>query len=246
MFEDLKQQNTNQTEIGPVREKKPDDVQPREEDHSKETPTISSHDNERAEDIFSDLGNVSPQKALEKNLKDEERPVLNEVRNTKLPDFDEDREVGNKKRFIFIGVSVIILIGVGAFFIFLNNGSWFPKIQEIFKRNQIINESSESNEKIEENEEDINQVPEAISSSNATQANDADGDGLTDEEELKLGTNSTQVDTDKDNLSDREEIKVYKTDPLNPDTDGDTYLDGNEVQAGYNPKGPGKLLEEGN
>ncbi|MBI1908528.1 hypothetical protein HYS28_03930, partial [Candidatus Uhrbacteria bacterium] len=42
---------------------------------------------------------------------------------------------------------------------------------------------------------------------------------------------------------DREEVEVYDTDPLEEDTDGDTYLDGQEVKGGYNPNGPGKLFE---
>ena len=51
------------------------------------------------------------------------------------------------------------------------------------------------------------------------------------------------VDTDRDGLTDREEVKVYKTDPLNADTDGDGFNDGDEVDQGYNPKGSGKLYE---
>jgi len=69
-------------------------------------------------------------------------------------------------------------------------------------------------------------------------APDTDGDGLTDEEEIALGTNPNLVDTDDDKLSDKEEVRIYKTDPLNPDTDGDGYLDGQEVFAGYDPKDP--------
>ncbi|MDO8617899.1 MAG: calcium-binding protein [Candidatus Uhrbacteria bacterium] len=49
---------------------------------------------------------------------------------------------------------------------------------------------------------------------------DSDQDGLTDEQELKLGT-----------------------DPHNPDTDGDGYPDGEEVQKGYNPLGAGKASQ---
>ena len=49
------------------------------------------------------------------------------------------------------------------------------------------------------------------------------------------------TDTDKDTLSDYNEIYVYKTDPFNPDTDGDGFKDGAEVKNGYNPNGPGKL-----
>jgi len=58
---------------------------------------------------------------------------------------------------------------------------------------------------------------------------DSDGDGLTDEEELKLGTDPHNPDTDGDGLTDGEEVKVYHTDPLNPDTDYDGLKDGDEV-----------------
>lgn len=71
---------------------------------------------------------------------------------------------------------------------------------------------------------------------------DTDGDGLTDDQEIALGTDPVKIDTDGDGLTDREEVEIYFTDPLNPDTDGDGYTDGDEVRNGYNPKGPGKLL----
>lgn len=72
---------------------------------------------------------------------------------------------------------------------------------------------------------------------------DTDGDGLTNEEEEEAGTNVSKPDTDSDLLGDREEVQVYGTDPLRADTDGDTYTDGQEVRSGYNPNGPGKILE---
>lgn len=59
---------------------------------------------------------------------------------------------------------------------------------------------------------------------------DTDGDGLTDEEEEKLGTDKFKADTDGDGLTDGEEVKTYKTDPLNPDTDFDGLTDGEEVK----------------
>lgn len=59
---------------------------------------------------------------------------------------------------------------------------------------------------------------------------DSDGDGLTDEEEAKLGTDPFKVDTDGDGLTDYEEVKVYKTNPLNPDSDFDGLSDGAEVK----------------
>lgn len=58
---------------------------------------------------------------------------------------------------------------------------------------------------------------------------DSDGDGLTDDEEAKLGTDPFNKDTDGDGLTDGDEVKVYKTNPLNPDTDFDGLKDGQEV-----------------
>lgn len=45
---------------------------------------------------------------------------------------------------------------------------------------------------------------------------DADGDGLSDEEEARLGTNARSHDTDGDGISDREEAMILKTDPKTP------------------------------
>jgi len=70
---------------------------------------------------------------------------------------------------------------------------------------------------------------------------DTDSDGLTDTEEQLAGTDINLVDTDKDSLSDYEEVRIYLTNPLNTDSDGDSYLDGAEVNNGYNPNGAGKL-----
>lgn len=58
---------------------------------------------------------------------------------------------------------------------------------------------------------------------------DSDADGLTDEEEQKLGTNPFDPDTDHDGLGDFDEVRKYHTDPLNPDTDFDGLKDGAEV-----------------
>jgi hypothetical protein len=59
---------------------------------------------------------------------------------------------------------------------------------------------------------------------------DSDGDGLTNAEELRYGTDPYRADTDGDGLTDYEEIKIYFTNPLNVDTDGDGWMDGEEVR----------------
>ncbi len=50
-------------------------------------------------------------------------------------------------------------------------------------------------------------------------------------------------DADGDGLSATEE-RTYGTDPNKADTDGDGFSDGDEVSGGFNPKGPGKLIDE--
>ncbi len=66
-------------------------------------------------------------------------------------------------------------------------------------------------------------------------AKDSDGDGLSDEEETKLGTNPYNPDTDGDGLLDGEEVNNHKTNPLDPDTDGGGIKDGVEVRMGADP-----------
>jgi outer membrane protein OmpA-like peptidoglycan-associated protein len=58
---------------------------------------------------------------------------------------------------------------------------------------------------------------------------DDDGDGLSTEFELQIGTDPNNADTDGDGLSDGQEYNKYKTDPKNADTDGDELKDGVEV-----------------
>lgn len=66
-------------------------------------------------------------------------------------------------------------------------------------------------------------------------AEDADGDGLANGEELSLGTDPYVRDTDRDGLDDGEEVERFLTNPLNPDSDYDGKLDGEEVRLGLNP-----------
>jgi hypothetical protein len=60
---------------------------------------------------------------------------------------------------------------------------------------------------------------------------DSDGDGLTDGEEIVLGTDPLNPDTDGDGLTDGQEVNTYHTDPLDPDTDNDGLTDGQEVNT---------------
>lgn len=81
-----------------------------------------------------------------------------------------------------------------------------------------------------------NQAATATSIGASTQqANDNDGDGLTNQEEAQLGTDPNKADTDQDGLPDGIEVKLYNTNPKLPDTDGDGLIDGEEVRRGTLP-----------
>ncbi len=62
---------------------------------------------------------------------------------------------------------------------------------------------------------------------------------LTAEQLEKESTN----DTDKDGLVDLAE-RYFKTNPKNPDSDGDKFKDGTEAARGFDPAGPGKLSDQ--
>lgn len=104
-------------------------------------------------------------------------------------------------------------------------------------------ETATSTVPVSEEEVLVPSVPLATTTPPVAKLIDTDSDGLSDEEELVLGTDINLSDTDSDGLSDYEEVQIYKTNPLKADTDGDTYNDGQEVKTGYNPLGAGKLID---
>ncbi len=58
---------------------------------------------------------------------------------------------------------------------------------------------------------------------------DSDGDGLVDADELIWKTDKLNPDTDGDGLRDGPEVHTWRTNPLDPDTDIDALTDGAEV-----------------
>jgi hypothetical protein len=64
---------------------------------------------------------------------------------------------------------------------------------------------------------------------------DPDGDGLTNAQEIAAGTKSNDADSDDDFLNDGAELAAT-TNPLDPDSDDDALLDGRESLFSANPK----------
>lgn len=121
-----------------------------------------------------------------------------------------------KKKIFIIVLSIGILIVLAVVVVFLTTSG-------------ILREGS-SDRKATDAESRIDPIP-----------SDRDRDGLSNDEEAAAGTSETEFDTDRDGLSDIDEMRVWKTDPKNPDTDGDGFGDGIEVVRGFNPAGPGEL-----
>lgn len=67
---------------------------------------------------------------------------------------------------------------------------------------------------------------------------DTDGDGLSDAEEARIGTDPRNPDTDGDGLLDGEEVNKHKTNPLDKDTDDGGVDDGVEVSFENDPLDP--------
>lgn len=228
MFEDLKKiedKNGERSLVGPRADQPASAVLPVSAKSAAKEP----------EDIFSVAG------------ADKDRPFLNEAneeyKKKKEKEAEEKDVSSNKKKIIFISISVSAVILIIVFFVVLNKwGSQMPSGtgQPAAEPQKPAESAGESG--ILNNESGIMNNESGILPEQGGVITDTDGDGLTDEEEAKLGTSPNNVDTDGDGLSDREEINVYKTDPLNPDTDNDGYSDGVEVKGGYNPKGEGKLF----
>lgn len=64
---------------------------------------------------------------------------------------------------------------------------------------------------------------------------DLEGDGISNAEEIRLGTDPTKGDADGDDLTDYEEVYTYGTDPLKEDTDGDGLSDYDDIILGFSP-----------
>ncbi|HPL95258.1 MAG TPA: hypothetical protein PLF15_00530 [bacterium] len=153
---------------------------------------------------------------------------------------------------ILIIILVLILIGAGVLaYIYFTNKNKTTETTD----NSNLNSSQQT--QINNNLKDLldvinSNVPEETVPQNTTTiseppvdlifTSDEDDDGLTDEQELELGTDPEKGDSDSDGLTDQEELEIYHTSPVNSDSDDDSYLDGAEIKNGYNPLGPGKLI----
>lgn len=132
-----------------------------------------------------------------------------------------------KKKIIIIVVVLLLLLAGGGFWYFWQKAPAGGSVPSGAGGGQAVEKKA---------------IPEfKIFIKPADKKYDLDRDGISNEEEKKLGTKENDSDTDNDGLSDWMEINKWHTDPLKADTDGDGFRDGLEVVKGFNPLGPGKL-----
>lgn len=220
-------------------------------DGAKGAPPQGLPTTEATEDIFKETDKVTPVPPISEGGKTP--PPAGPLEPlTELPD-DLEEEGGGGKKFFLVGLLVVVVILAGGGYFaytkfFRAAPASLPEVNLNVQPevNQNINIEPQVNENLNlEVNENLNENVNAPANLNVNKKAtlDSDKDGLTDAEEEEYGTDPFEPDSDGDGLYDREEIKVYHTNPLNPDSDNDGYLDGEEVESGYNPLGPGKLLE---
>lgn len=129
----------------------------------------------------------------------------------------------NRNKIILIGLVVLLILGIGIF--------WYIKKKSnvVVVQKNVVNQAEIEKAKRAAELDGLNTALDNI------RLIDKDTDGLTDIEEGKLGTDPQKSDTDGDGLLDNDEIKIYKTNPLKFDTDGDGKNDGYEVRRNLDP-----------
>ena len=138
---------------------------------------------------------------------------------------EKQQNTANKKNYYII---VIILLFIAALVFIFSFKDYFIKNDDQHNSNQwIIN--TEKEYIIKEEIENIRDQKEVIDDQLLLAPWDYDED------------ETLNMDVDGDYLLGYKEVYFYNTDPNNPDTDGDGYLDGEEVRNGYNPLGEGIL-----
>lgn len=148
---------------------------------------------------------------------------------------------------VLIGVLVVGLLGLAAF-LFLKSierpQNKQSTIEQPKSAPQIPDIKEQQDVKKEQNDSSLNYEPIDNNQDNNTNNNNTTTtteENFLEEEELNL---LPAIDTDSDLLSDAEE-ELWGTDASNKDTDGDGYLDGEEVLNLYNPNlGQGSKLAD--
>ncbi len=179
-----------------------------------------------------DWGPLKPVRTVPKPSEAKVAYVL--AQTTPVP-HPEEGEASTRKRWIIIGSLIAVVCIAGGTLAFVVYGKKTktdlstPTNQPVYVTN--VNTSNVNTTGVFPNA-NVNQ------NSNASVANVNVGN--TNVAATNTSTTGTSLDSDHDGLSDAQE-KLYGTDPLKADTDGDGYTDLTEIRSSYSPTGPGRL-----
>jgi flagellar basal body-associated protein FliL len=171
---------------------------------------------------------------------------------------------------IAIIVFVLIMLGIGGYFLYLQMNLPGQNINTANLNEQAVSNANLNLENENLNMENINAEENDNANDNANMANENFNASVNANENINVNLNenvnaginvngnantnapvelinySGSLDSDADKLTDVEE-DLYQIERRTPDTDGDGYLDGDEIISGYNPKvaGGAKLETSG-
>ncbi|MFA6552837.1 MAG: hypothetical protein WCT27_00175 [Patescibacteria group bacterium] len=203
---------------------------------------MAKNQKQNVEDIFEETDRAAAKKAVTASGKKRAvRPAVLKSPVVPLSVAREDGAVSGTSGGMFFGNRRFMIAGVALLVVLCAAGAMAAWRSGLFTK-ETTNTVTTNTNSVQGVNSDAVPVVVNISAVNSALI-DTDGDGLADTEEKSLSTDVQKADSDGDGLFDREEVKVYKSDPLKKDTDGDAKDDGVEVQNGYSPVGPGKLYD---
>jgi len=214
------------------------------------TPVSASAPENAVQDIFANV--ESPAPSLPTNSQPFGQPSMPAgLPTNSQPVSQAIPKSGGKAKLILISLAVLILAAGGA----LAYLQYFKKTPpEVITPEAIV---SDGNSLVIPTE--VTPAEVTTSESAVVTTTDLTGTGTLDSGVIEPATSSetglsvlveqptpevaNNLDSDQDGLTDAEELNIYQTNPLQADTDGDGYIDGDEVKTGHNPLGEGLLAQ---
>lgn len=194
----------------------------------------------------------------EKLTHSKEEPIAVHSMPEQFHDGSGKKREGKKNKFLFIAIIVIIVLVLGVAAAFLFQRLIGPKenvngqnlnttvVNSNANLNQNLNQNENLNKNANENlNQNLNQNTNVNLNVNTNlNQNTNENTNLNVNQNVNLNVNAplpSSLDSDRDGLTDTEE-EVFGTEKNKPDSDSDSYSDGQEIGAGYDPLGSGRLV----
>lgn len=161
-----------------------------------------------------------------------------------------------KNRFMFVGIIVIVVLVLGVIAAFLFQRIIGPQANTNEQNlntavananentNQNLNQNGNQNENLNQNLNQNLNTNLNVNTNAPKNLNQNANLNANLNQNINLNVNAplpSSKDSDRDGLTDKEE-EVFGTEINKPDSDNDSYSDGVEISAGYDPLGSGRLV----